>query len=94
MDLDCFPKSALAVGLSAAASPPAPNTAISNDIISYEWQICDIGFGIVPACMKEMSMDGLRYIPMAGRTLNTRCSVIYMENSMTLIFSGDFSYNI
>ena len=32
--------------------------------------------------MKEMSMDGLRYIPMAGRTLNTRCSVIYMENSM------------
>ncbi|BDF19786.1 hypothetical protein CLOSCI_02896 [[Clostridium] scindens ATCC 35704] len=39
-------------------------------------------------------MDGLRYIPMAGRTLNTRCSVIYMENSMTLIFSGDFSYNI
>ena len=42
----------------------------------------DIGFGIVPACMKEMSMDVLRYIPMAGRTLNTRCSVIYMENSM------------
>ena len=44
--------------------------------------------------MKEMSMDGLRYVPMAGRTLNTGCSVIYMENSMTLIFSGDFSYNI
>ena len=23
-----------------------------------------------------------RYVPMAGRTLNTGCSVIYMENSM------------
>ena len=42
----------------------------------------DIGFGIVPACMKDMPMDGLRYVPMAGRTLNTGCSVIYMENSM------------
>ncbi|EEG75890.1 LysR substrate binding domain protein [[Clostridium] hylemonae DSM 15053] len=41
----------------------------------------DIGFGIVPACMSTMPMDGLSYVPITGRTLKTSCSVIYMESS-------------
>lgn len=42
----------------------------------------DIGFSIVPACMKDMPMDGLSYVPIAGRKLKTGCSVIYMKNSV------------
>ena len=41
----------------------------------------DIGFGIVPECMKEVPMAGLSYVPIAGRKLKTSCSVIYMESS-------------
>lgn len=42
----------------------------------------DIGFSIVPSCMKDMPVNGLAYVPIAGRRLKTGCSVIYMENSI------------
>ena len=41
----------------------------------------DIGFSIVPDCMKDVPMAGLSYVPIAGRKLKTSCSVIYMESS-------------
>ena len=41
----------------------------------------DIGFSIVPECMKDVPMEGLSYVPIAGRKLKTSCSVIYMESS-------------
>lgn len=42
----------------------------------------DIGFSIVPDCMEGIHIDGLSYVPIEGKTLNTTCSVIYMENSI------------
>lgn len=48
----------------------------------------DIGFSIVPECMKKIPIEGLSYIPITGCNLRTSCSVIYMENSSNPLMEG------